>query len=292
MLSEKKLKISSLLLLGIFAITGCSSSDKPATSFYGSTSDPDFLLVQSEVSDVVDSTINFLLSGFESIAVTPSAEQYLLDSLTEQDTDVNVNYGPGDGDSVTVSYIYSNDWHILTFVSVISDHAIFFNDSIQYRDINGTPQQDSDNIDQLLYKHKWSSDANDQSVTHTDMNGSYDYVVTNLSTSRATFNGTIGWGASRTVVTADSTVTVGIVASASIIAVEVEKTGSGWATGCPSSGSMVIDVQMTYAKDNDAPVVTDWTITISFNEGVVSSTVRRGDILWSYSNDVCSTVNQ
>ncbi len=292
MLSEKKFKISTLILLGLFALAGCSSSDKPATSYYGSSNDSEFLLVQSEVSDVVDSTINFILSGFESIAVVPSADQYTQDSLTDTDTDVIVNFGPGAGDSVIVSYIYSNDWHILTFSDLISDYAIFFNDSVQFRDISGTPQQDPENIDQLSFKHIWSSDASDQSVSHTDMSGSFDYVATNLSTSKATFNGTFGWEANKKIVTNDSIVSIDLVSSASIISIEIQKTSSGWLTGCPSSGSMIIELEMTYTKDNDTPVVTDWIITLSFNEGVITTTVRRGDTIWSYSKDVCSTVNQ
>ncbi len=280
MLSRKNLAIAASLVFGLTYLFGCSSDDKPATSFYGSFSDSDFQRVQSEMSDIIDSTVNFIVTGFDVIAEIPTAEG-------GQDGDIQIQFGPGNGDSIIVSYSYANDWHILSFSNILNAYSLYFNDSIQFRNPNGVPEQNSDNIEELTYKHKWRSISTDTTVSHTDLSGSYDYIATGLSTTTALISGDITWNSSTKNVTQDSTVWIDIQASAALSSIEISRTALEWDQGCPSSGSMDISIQMTYTKDNNTPVVTEWSVTVTFSDGQITSMVSRGDITWSYNEQVC-----
>lgn len=263
----------------LVALFGCGSDDK-STGDGVNYNDPEFLVVQNEVSSFVDSTLSFFTHGLGNIGTVPG------DTVVDP-----VKYGPRppDFDSTkdTAVATYANGWHVVYFAIHRDAYDAILRDSIQFIK-DGQPQQTSSDLEELVYKHFWQYNVIDTAVTHRSYTGNTDYTFAGLNTSIATIDGANDLQVHSKYVSTDSTIWRDINFEAALTDIEVGKTGSGWAQNCPNSGSVSAAVGMVYQKDSDAPDTTNWSAYLMFNEGSMSAVVSRGSATWSYGKQLCT----
>lgn len=276
----------SLVVLGLiflisftFAFVGCGSDDDtPMTGNKGSLTDPEFMAVQAQIEIFVDSTVEFVTTGLVNISAI-SAYDDLIDPLI---------YGPSFPDSDYVSSTYANGWHVVSIVRSRSDYLNTMNDSVQFF-VDGTPQQSPDGIDAMYYSHKWLFTNADTSVSCNTYEGHTVMNFTGLDELETMFNGSQTLAVMSKFVSADSTVWRDFEFDADYNSIVVAKTGSGWMQGCPSSGSISMTLTMEYSKDDAEAVSSTWLVTVGFEDGVMTTIVRKGNVSWNYSTDICMT---
>jgi len=267
------------LLAGLFVMyIGCGSDDNKSTDNLADYSDPEFLVVQEEVGYYVDSTLEFFTNGLGNI--------YGLATDTVVDP---VQYVPGPIDPATdsISATYNDGWHVVyialnreTFVSILRDSIQFLKD--------GQPQQNSTDLDNLIYRHFWTYNVTDTTVTYKSFVGNANYSFAGLNTSEATITGTDDFSVHSKYVSTDSTVWRDININATLNDIQVKKAAGGWVHNCPCSGSITAAIEMVYQKDSAAPDTTSWTVHLSFDNGNVSTVLTKGEFMWSYDEQICT----
>ena len=247
----------------------------------GSPSDPNFVAVKNEVSNLIDSTVSYISLGLNIILVLPG------------DTDVIiVSYGPTPGDSVSADYVYENGWHIVSWTGNFSGKTTSFKDSIQFLDNLGQPQQDNDNTETLIYKHRWVEISIDTTVSFTDYSGVVALTLDNLGSGSATVSGSHSIDVSIKIVTVDSTVWRDISVEGTVSNLAISEVPGGWLQNCPSSGTIGVTANMTYTKDSGSPVTSDWSFSIQFTDGSISVGAISGTTSWSYTGQICIAPSQ
>jgi len=255
---------------------GCSD-DETSTGTVGNLNDPEFLEVHGQVSELVDSTLTWFSEGLGSMS------HVLGDSMINP-----IYYGPSGPDAKTdsSSVAYINGWHIIYFAYNAGDYYTVQVDSIQFR--NGEIyQQNVSGLDAIRFRHNWQYDVLDTTATHCNYTTNTNFSFDNLDQGQCTVTGICNWIANSKQVWADSTVWRQFNVDVDITSGKIDKTGSGWAQGCPRSGNISADVAMIYQKNESVPDTTNWNVNISFNYGVASTTVTCGDVTWSYSCREC-----
>ena len=273
----------ALLVFGLAAVTGisllvigCSGDSNSSNLTPGSLSDPNFVAVQNEVSNLIDSTVSYISLGLNNLLVLPG------------DTDVIiVSYGPTPGDSVSADYVYENGWHIVSWTGNFSGKTTSFKDSIQFLDNLGQPQQDNDNTETLIYKHRWVEITIDTTVSYTDYSGVVGLTLDNLGSGSATVNGSHSIDVSIKIVTVDSTVWRDISVEGTVSNLAIINVPGGWLQNCPLSGTIGATANMTYTKDSGNPVTSDWSFSIQFTDGLISVSAISGTTSWYYTGQVC-----
>ena len=272
---QKRILVSGLTVaVGVVALilTGCGSDDKSTSSTnYGSLTDPEFVVVQSLVDMFVDSTVNFLKNGLNTV--------YGISD--ENGTILPAQYAPGPEDNDIFDTSYANGWHRVFIGNQYEGYGTTVLDSIQYIK-NGAYQESWANRDQLVYKHYWTW------ISETDtIMGNADYTFSGFNTAQATVTGTNQMEYCWQVVTGDSTVSRTFVIEATMSGFTLAKTMSvGW-DHCPLSGSVSVTLTMTYQKNGADPVESTWTGNLAFNNGSLSAAFRLGNTVWQYQNQVC-----
>ncbi len=273
-----------LVFLGVIALVtafgfwGCGDDDDSNPVNWGSLEDPEFQAVNSQFEQFVDSTLTFFHEGLGSISNLPG------DGTTDP-----IHYGPGDPGATTdsLSVSYNGGWHIVHLSwHNATDYAAVVNDSIQFiRD--GVPSQEPADLEQLQYRHHWSWNAPDTTVTHINGEGHLGISFTGLDTQEATVNGTQDFTWGWDFVSADSTVRRDINVDATLSDFTIQKTQVGWAQGCPSAGLLSATVTMTYQKDDGAEVQSTWNFNVTFENGTTTTTVTSNGVTWTYSRQEC-----
>ena len=280
MRSDKLVTIVGEILLAALVVMffGCGSNDK-STGSTVNYNDPEFTAVRGEVDLFIDSTLEFFTNGLDNIH-----------GLATDTSLVNpILYVPGPIDLTTdsVSATYSGGWHVVYIALNRSAFVSILRDSIQFLK-NGQPQQSSSGLDDLFYKQFWTYRVNDTTVTHESFAGNADYWFSGLNTSQATISGSNVFSVYSKFVSTDSTVWQDINIDATLSGIRVKKNTSGWAQSCPNSGSIAATVEMLYQKGSAAPDTTNWTVSLTFNNGNVSSIITRGTTVWSYNEQICT----
>ncbi len=278
----------ALLVLGLVAVTGfsllvsgCSSDSNSSNLTPGSLTDPNFVAVQNEVNNLIDSTISYISDGLYNLLVLPG------------DTDVIiVAFGPTPGDSVSADYVYENGWHIVSWIGSFSGKTSSFKDSIQFLDNLGQPQQDNNNTETLIYKHRWVEISIDTTVSFTDYSGVVALTLDNLGSGSATVSGSHSIDVSIKTVTVDSTVWRDIAVEGTVSNLAISEVTGGWLQNCPSSGTIGATANMTYTKDSDNPVTSDWSFSIQFTDGTIRASAISGTTSWSYTDQICIAPSQ
>ena len=273
----------ALLVFGLAAVTGlsllvigCSGDSNSSNLTPGSLSDPNFVAVQNEVNNLIDSTVSYISLGLNNLLVLPG------------DTDVIiVSYGPTPGDSVSADYVYENGWHIVSWTGNFSGKTTSFKDSVQFLDNLGQPQQDNDNTETLIYKHRWVEITIDTTVSYTDYSGVVGLTLDNLGSGSATVNGSHSIDVSIKIVTVDSTVWRDISVEGTVSNLAIINVPGGWLQNCPLSGTIGATANMTYTKDSGNPVTSDWSFSIQFTDGLISVSAISGTTSWYYTGQVC-----
>ncbi len=272
---QKRILVSGLTVaVGVVALilAGCGSDDKSTSSTnYGSLTNPEFVVVQNQVDMFVDSTVNFLINGLNTV--------YGISD--ENGTILPAQYAPGPEDNDEFDTSYANGWHRVFIANQYEGYGTTVLDSIQYVK-NGAVQQSWANRDQLVYKHYWTW------ISETDtISGTADYTFTNLNSVQTTVTGTNQMEYRSQVVTNDSTVTRTFEIEATLSGFTLAKTMSIDWDHCPVSGSIAVTVTMTYKKDSADPVESTWTGNLAFDDGSLSAAFRLGNTVWQYQNQVC-----
>lgn len=272
-----------LLISAAVMLAGCGSDDNETKTIAGSLSDPNFVAVQSQVDAFIDSTVSNLKNSFWSLQTVA-----IDNDITNNRYTFNIPINPLT-DIVTSSY--TSGWHIIyinqpreTFGIVVTDKFRFFeNDAIV---------EFGANSDSLYYVHNWIYTVGDTSVSHNTFVGFSNYICEDLTTVTATVNGTQNLSLNIKNVGESSTTWRNFEITAELNNIKVNRSGQGWGdNGCPVSGTISGTVEMTFQDGESTPVTTVWTVNVSFNQGTMSATISHGDILWSYSNDLCSPPN-
>ena len=273
----------ALLVFGLAAVTGisllvigCSGDSNSSNLTAGSLSDPNFVAVQNEVSNLIDSTVSYISLGLNNLLVLPGDADVII-----------VSYGPTPGDSVSADYVYENGWHIVSWTGNFSGKTTSFKDSIQFLDNLGQPQQDNDNTETLIYKHRWVEITIDTTVSYTDYSGVVGLTLDNLGSGSATVNGSHSIDVSIKIVTVDSTVWRDISVEGTVSNLAIINVPGGWLQNCPLSGTIGATANMTYTKDSGNPVTSDWSFSIQFTDGLISVSAISGTTSWYYTGQVC-----
>jgi hypothetical protein len=270
-----------VLSLSAVAFIACSDDDSPTISNnQGSLTDPEFMAVQEQLDNVVANTVDIFGDGLGNISGIPD------------DADMkDVLYGPGDPSDVTnVEYNETTGWHTITISRTRSTYTESITDRVQFRDASGNAQRSATGATELTYRHTWSRTMIDQSVTHSDYIGQADFTFSGLNTTAANIAGTFTWTSDGKHVSADSTIEREITVETSLTDFVVYKGPGGWTTNsCPNEGSIAeADITMTYVKDSDDPVTTEWAADITFEDGLMTAQVTRNSVTWNYSSQVCT----
>jgi len=276
-----------LLVLGLAVLfgfgsvfLGCSGDDDAPTGIIGSLDDPEFMAVQDQIEVFVDSTVQFLENGLNSISAISSTYDDQIDPIY---------YGPVKPDSDYVHAVYANGWHVAEVGHVRATYTYTMRDSIQF--YNGDNiQQGTSNIDSLRYRHRWTYMNHDTTSGHTDFEGVNAFSFQNLNAGMAQTSGTHHLMIKNKFFTEDSTVWKQFSFEANLNNVSVNETGGGWVQGCPNSGTISATMTMTYQKNDEAPVTSEWHVSITFMDGDMAATVSKGNTSWSYSASVCDAV--
>lgn len=273
-LQKRILVLGLTVAVGVVALilTGCGSDDKSTSSTnYGSLTDPEFVVVQSQVDMFVDSTVNFLRNGLNIV--------YGISD--ENGTILPAQYAPGPEDNDVFDTSYANGWHRVFIANQYEGYGTTVLDSIQYIK-NGAYQESWANRDQLVYKHYWTW------ISEVDtIRGNAHYTFGGLNTAQATVTGTNRVEYRLQVVTGDSTVTRTFTIEATMSGFTLAKTMSiGW-DHCPLTGSVSVTLTMTYQKDGADPVESTWTGNLAFDDGSLSAAFRLGNTVWQYQDQVC-----
>ena len=273
-----------LVIVSFFAVvwTGCSDDETAPTagSSLGDLNDPDYLIVREQVATFVDSTLDFIKAGFTSMSMLPT------DSLVDP-----VNYGPIDPHHDSASSIYADGWHVVFISRQLESFSTAMRDSIQFRDADGIPQASSDGMTSMAYRHSWTYNVVDTAANFSNCEGDLGVEMTGLNTTQALINGTNQYSVHSRVYSSDPDLWPDQVRDATVnIALDdirINQSSYGWAHACPYSGTCVGTVELVTQVGEADPVTTNWTYSLTFDEGAMTCTIRRGSTYWTSTCDVC-----
>ena len=266
-----------LLILGGISIVmvGCSGDDTPTSSNKGGAiADPNFLLVQTEIDDFVDATMEHFTNGLGSMS-----------ALGQGDVDP-ILYGPAVPATSDTSY-YSGDWHIIESTWDLPANTFHLLDSLQFRDAAGDPQQTSISTASVTFKTHWTDVTDNTDITHTNLTGNADLVFTNLldASNQATVNGTSDLLVEDKIVDAiDGTTLNNYDIEGTFVNVMVDRGNDGaWSNGTPVAGQLTVTVAMVSTVRSNDPVSLDWNVTVTFADGVARTHLTLGNLYWDWN---------
>ncbi|HOP07359.1 MAG TPA: hypothetical protein PLF13_08725 [candidate division Zixibacteria bacterium] len=276
-----RFRVSSLVLglfaLIIFAMAGCGDDETSTNSNLGSLSDPEFQAVQEQVESFVDSTLEFVGNGMNTLQGISTGDGTIIPAQYAVDPD---------GDDV-VSVTYEQGWHVIYIAKHFTNYATSLRDSVQFIQ-NGNAQQSPTDCDSLVFVHRWDYDVVDTVSSHNILNGYSDYRFSGLDGGQATINGANDLAIHNKVVYNDSTVWRDLTIDAEVTNLTIDYSAyAGWGQ-CPVSGSVSATVDMTYQNGTNDPVNTEWTFTGNFTNGVMAVTATCNSVTWKYSKQICN----
>ena len=276
MRSHRYSKVLGFVLLAVFSVAfvGCGDDDSPTGNTIGSLTDPNFVAVQEQVEMYVDSTMDYILTGFSSMS-----------SISSGGNVDPVLYGPvyPDSDQVTITYV--GGWHVVNLTKSRYNYAFNILDSVQFYS-NDAVSQTSDNLDSMWYRHNWLFGMPDTTDSHLTMEGASGFDFRNLQSSAAVIDGSQDLNVYVKHVTNDSTVWRNFDQTSTVNDLVVSKGGSNaWDEVRPTSGTLHSTITVNYY--NDATQVdseTIWTVTVVFVNGDYNVSITQGTTTWSYNS--------
>jgi hypothetical protein len=268
---------AALMLTGLFM--GCSDDDNAPTGTVGSLSDPEFIAVQEIIDAVIDSTVTNVGGALSSQNRIPA----------DDSTIINVFLGPNvPGDIVVdASYEYANGWHVLTLTSTGDSFDASYQDSVRFTDASGTPMEVVVQPVAVNLRRHWSYTPGDTTVTNASFVGAASMDLTNIDTNLGMLNGTRTLTVNSKTVTNQSTTWRTFDFSSTLTDIQFDISPIAQLSGCPESGAIVAQIEMTSQKDNEPTVATSWDVTAAFDAGTVNVVVSQGTTTWTYSSEIC-----
>ncbi|MCP4704719.1 MAG: hypothetical protein GY865_08925 [candidate division Zixibacteria bacterium] len=269
---------------------GCSSDSTLQTSMQpGVETDPGFLIVQEHVNNYLDSAdvaysmaLNKIYPGDDS--QIPKDHEIL-------DTDAI----PGGGASKLGSPVflegYSNGWHWTEYAQYYTDYTYTYTDSVTFMN-DDLYLYLSDGLDYLRYIKHWEVENDATTATHTDLSGYYDLEFSRLDTDTLSISGFDNYLVEWHYSSVDSTVDAVFGFEATIADVEIVRGDDDlWADGCPCSGTIGMDVNVSYTLTAESfPIMTarSWEITVSIINGVATVSAESNQQYWTYQYTMCT----
>lgn len=270
----------ALTALMLFA-AGCSD-DTPAQSStaVGDPSDQEYLIVSEQVDNYIDSTLSMVKNGFNTTL------QLATDSLVDPGA-----YGPIDPHHDSTSSTYANGWHEIYISRRMGTYSTAFRDSVQYRDLAGDPQQTNSGLAQMTYVHQWATAQPDKSVDYADYDGKMKGEFDGLNSNVATIMGSNAMHFTSMTYSTNLAVwfdrTRDVEISGTVANLQISQTVNGWSTSCPHSGTIHGTVTLTDQEGDGEPIVSNWSFTFAFNDGLASVSISRGNTVWTRTAEVC-----
>jgi hypothetical protein len=268
------------LTAAVIIVAGCSDDNVPTNqTTEGSLDDPVFIPVQNQISNYLDSSIEIFSSALDNSYRAPTDTQY-----------VRVQYSPL-GPNDTVVCAYAGGWYI---VYVGKDNAyitLHTTDSIQFQR-DGSVVENPLEMDYMHFVRRWDFVSKLTSVTHTNIEGRADLEFENLDGDMATINGTKELNVEWNYVNDDSNIVSVYEITAAIEDLTIyQSPGFGWSSGCPSSGSVRMEIAQSWTVTKGSVSNTTnlvWEVDIAINEGVAAVTVEGLNKIWHYTEDFCT----
>jgi len=137
-------------------------------------------------------------------------------------------------------------------------------------------------------KHNYSYVSSDSTVSFTDVNNTSYLHITGIDGTTATVNGALSSVINDKDVSTSGTVWNDWAIETTVTNLAVAKDGSSWTSGCPATGTILVNVEHRYAEDLDVPVTTVWEMTVTFTDGNAIVDVVTGQLSTSYENSFCT----
>ncbi len=282
------LVIAAMLMMLCWA--GCSSDSSLSTSIApGVETDPGFLIVQDQVNSYLD-TVNVVYSM--------ALDKIYLDEEGQDPQDleiVDINADPDGGiNKIGIPvYLegYSSGWHWTEFAQYYTNYSYTFTDSVKFMD-DELYLHLSDGLDYLRYIRHWEFENDATTATHTDLSGYFDFELRGLDTDTASISGFDNFLVEWHYAGVDSTIDAVFGVEATLANVEVVRgVDDLWADGCPCSGTIGLDMNVSYTVTANAfPVMTarSWEITATISNGVATVTAISNMQYWTYEYTMCT----
>ncbi len=278
-------------LVVLFCWAGCSSDSSLSTSILpGVETDPGFLIVQEHVNNYLDSVDVVYSMALDKIYPEEGG------GPLPPDMDIrDINVGPNNAINKVGAPIllegYSNGWHWKEYVYYYSTYSFSFTDSVKFMN-DELYLHLSDGLDYLRYIRHWEFENDATTETHTDLSGYFDIEFHGLDTDIASISGFDNFLIEWHYTSADSTVDAVFGVEATIANVEVVRgLDDLWADGCPCSGTVDLDMNVSYTVTADAfPVMTarNWEVTAAILNGVATVTAISNMQYWTYEYTMCT----
>ena len=160
-------------------------------------------------------------------------------------------------------------------------------DSLTYI-VGGTLSVTAKDATAMHVKHNYNYVSADTTVSFTDVSNTGYLAITGIDGNTATVNGTLGTVINDKDVSAAGTMWNDWTIETTVTNLTVAKDGSSWTSGCPATGTMVVNVEHRCAENLDVPVTTIWEMTATFTDGVADVDVVTGQLSTSYENSFCT----
>ncbi len=264
-------------MLGFFA--GCSKDNAPTNQVTeGSLTDPEFVPVQSQVNNYLDSSIQIFSAALDNSDRAPIDTQY-----------VRGYYSPlGPNDTVTCAYV--NGWYVVYVAKGNTFLSFHTTDSIQFQK-NSVVTENPLEMDYMHFIRSWDFNSNLTTVTHTNIDGHVNLEFAGLDGEFAIVNGSKDYNVEWNYVGQDSSVVAIYNMDITVDSVTIyHSPGSGWPTTCPSSGALQANIAQSYTvtKGSISNTLTrNWVATVTINEGTATVKVEGLNKVWNYTRDFC-----
>lgn len=280
--------LAGIIVVLMALVVGCSSKQTTTspTITYGELNDPEFVLVKVQVDSVLTNIVSNVLSGLNNLSVAPgdtnSVQILMSPPSIEPEPDANPD---------SLLAVYVGDWNYVYATYTGSSYFSRLRDSIQYKDGGVVQKSPSGTVDYIHNITNWTFTALDQSTSHSDYLGRLDFELGSLDQSIATINGSYLTIIKNVYVGFDSSFTEIYSFDIDATGFRVSRTSGEWASGCPTAGTLTIDLDYIYSWENNIAFGSgnsSWTATANFLNGTATVTLSDGTTLWQYMVATCT----
>jgi hypothetical protein len=265
--------VLGFVLIGLFCLLAGCSKDKEAAPIAQNPDDVQYQAVTVEVNLFMDSTIAHLGQALSL------CQDHGIISI---DSEIVAENSPFDPDSL----VTNGGWHVIYKTSLVAGYNVTRIDSLQFRH-DQIPTQDIQGADNLLVVRNWSVDNPDTSGNYRNFDVTTHITVTGINGQLASGFGTTNYNlVSRTLSDGVSTVKT-YEMDMNISALAVPRANFGWVVGCPESGLISGQVNLTTAIGTNVPATTTWEYEITIEDGLATYDVTAGGYSKTGTYQVC-----
>ncbi len=253
-------------------LVGCSSDELPTGGTV--TINKQYASLESEINSMVDSTVTLFAQNLD----------LFIESRSHTDTMISI----GDfGDYLESSYdsvLSSPHWYVLFDLDMQSAYNNVRIDSMIFTDA-GVPMRMAVDADAMIVKRTWELAYAQTAGSYSDYLVVSDFDFTGLNTDVGMLTGDVELAATIQNTEGTSTITTYDI-DADFRSLTVSESGGSWESGIPQSGICQITAVVGY-KIGAAPIETsNWTVDITFTNGVMDVEMSDGLVSRSYQRDL------